>query len=65
MNVQYAAGVADYGGKHLVSAYLQGNQLAKIVPVLVQLVKSGQFVLSVQGTYVHIYEHLIYEVCEV
>ena len=54
--VTYVAGFTGYGGKQLVSAYLQREQLAKkIAAVHVQLEKSGQFVLSDQGTYVHIY----------
>ena len=51
MTVQYAASFTDYGGKQLVPAYLQGEQLAKMIAaVLVQLEKSGRFVVSVQGT---------------
>ena len=64
--VTHVVGFTGYGGKQLVSAYLQGKQLAKkITAVLVQLEKSGQFVLSDQGTYVHIYDHMICEMCEV
>ena len=66
MTVQYAASFTDYGGKQLVPAYLQGEQLAKMIAaVLVQLEKSGRFVVSVQGTYIRIYDHMICEMCEV
>ena len=62
--VTHAADFADYGGKQLVPAYLQEERRLqqKITAVLENL---GRFVLSDQGTYVHIYDHLIYEMCEV
>ena len=64
--VTHVAGFADYGGKQLVPAHLQGGQFAKMIAeVLVQLEKSGRFVLSDQGTYIRIYDHMIYEICEV
>ena len=49
-----------------MSVYLQEDQLGKkIAAVCVQLENSRQFALSVQGTYIRIYDHLTYEVCEV
>ena len=58
--------VTHYGGKQVVSALLQVEGLAKKdAAVLVQLKNSGQYLLSDQGTYIHIYDHMIYEMCEV
>ena len=66
MKVQHAAGFAKYGGKQLVSALLQVEQLAKEnATVLVQLENSGRYGLSDQGAYIRIYDHMIYEMCEV
>ena len=63
--VTHVAGFADYY-KQLVPAHLQGGQFANMIAeVLVQLEKSGRFVLSDQGTYIRIYDHMIYEICEV
>ena len=62
--VTHGAGFADYY-KQLVSAHLQGEQLAKMIAVLVQLEESGRFVLSDQGMYICIYDHMICEMCEV
>ena len=77
MKIQYAAGLADYY-KQLVPAYLQRERLAKKIAVVVQMEnggrfddltiqqveKSGRFVLSDQGTYIRIYDHMICEMCE-
>ena len=64
--VTHVAGFADYGGKQLVSAHLHGGQFAKMIAaVRVQLEKSERVLLSVQGAYIRIYDHMIYEMCEV
>ena len=63
--ITHVAGFADYY-KQLVPAHLQGGQFANMIAaVRVQLEKSGQFVLSDEGTYIRICDHMICEMCEV
>lgn len=62
---QYEATFADYGGKQVVPAYMQEERHAKkIAAVRVQFENSRRLVLSDQGTYICICDH-IYKMFEV